>query len=306
MKSLSIDIESFSPVNLGKAGVYKYADHPDFQILLFSYAIDDGQVCTVDLASGAQIPVEILAALDDPKVVKWAFNAAFERTCLSAFLGRRLDPAGWRCSMVWAATLGLPLSLKDVGAVLSLDVQKMGEGKDLIKYFCMPDKDGVQHQPSDKPEGWRLFKTYNARDVEVETAIRHKLAHFPVPDYVWEQYEVDQRINDRGIRIDTKMATNAIIIDEHHREQALGRAREITGLDNPAAPIQLHHWLTEKGCELESMAKSDVQTALENATGRVREALELRQELSKSSVAKYRTMIAATTKDGRAHDLLQF
>lgn len=306
MKSLSIDIETFSPVNLGKAGVYKYANDTAFQILLFSYAVDDGEVSTVDVASGEQIPVDVLAALDNPEIVKWVFNASFERTCISAYLGKRIDPAGWRCSMVWAATLGLPLSLKDVGAVLNLDAQKMSAGKDLIKYFCVPDKDGHQHQPSDNPDAWVLFKTYNARDVEVETAIRHKLANFPVPDYVWGQYEVDQRINDRGIRIDSQLAANAIVIDEEHRGQALARARELTGLENPAAPIQLHHWLAEHGCQLESMAKVDVQTALEGATGQVREALELRQELSKSSVAKYRTMIAATTKDGRAHGLLQF
>lgn len=306
MNSLSIDIETFSPVNLAKAGVYKYADNPAFQILLFSYAMDDGTVHTVDVASGERLPADVLAALDDPQVVKWAFNASFERTCLSAYLGRRLDPARWRCSMVWAATLGLPLSLKDVGAVLYLDAQKMSEGKDLIKYFCIPDKNGHQHQPSDDPAGWVLFKTYNARDVEVETAIRHKLAHFPVPDYVWEQYEVDQRINDRGIRIDSQLATNAISIDEAHREQALARAQELTGLENPASPLQLQEWFNQHGCRVESMAKEAVADALASATGDVREALELRQELSRSSVAKYRKMMDANCTDGRAHGLLQF
>lgn len=304
--SIACDVETFSPVNLAKAGVYKYADHRDFQILLFSYAIDDSEVQTVDLALGEQIPAEILSALDDPQVVKWAYNASFERTCLSAYLGRRLDPAGWRCSMVWAATLGLPLSLKDVGAVLNLDVQKMSEGKDLIKFFCIPDKHGHQHQPSEDPERWKLFAAYNARDVEVETLIRRKLSKFPVPEDVWEQYEADQRINDRGIRIDTTLATSAIAIDDAHRTQALARAQTLTGLDNPASPLQLQAWLTEHGCELESLTKTAVDEALAAATGPAREALELRQELSRSSVAKYRKMMDATCTDSCAHGLLQF
>lgn len=300
MRTLSIDIETFSPISLAKSGVYKYCNHPDFQILLFSYAEDESTVCTVDLASGEQLPAKILRALDDPAVVKWAYNASFERTCLSAYLGRQLDPAGWRCSMVWAATLGLPLSLKNVGAVLNLDSQKMSEGKSLIKYFCIPDKHGHQRLPGSDPDGWRLFKTYNARDVEVETQIRGKLANFPVPDYLWEQYEVDQRINDRGIRIDATLAANAITIDESHRAQAL------TGLDNPASPLQLQEWLNQHGCPIESMAKESVDDALAYASGEVKEALELRQELSRSSVAKYRKMMAATCTDQRTHGLLQF
>lgn len=306
MRTLSIDIETYSPISLAKAGVYKYCNHPDFEILLFSYAIDGCAVRTVDLASGEQLPAEILRALDDPVVVKWAYNAAFERACLSAYLGRRLDPAGWRCSMVWAATLGLPLSLKDVGTVLNLDAQKMEAGKNLIKYFCVPDKHGHQRLPGSDPDGWRLFKIYNARDVQVETAIRQKLAHFPVPDYLWSQYEVDQRINDRGIRIDTTLATNAITIDESHRAQALARAQELTGLDNPASPLQLQEWLNQHGCPIESMAKNAVDEALVSASGEVKEALELRQELSRSSVAKYRKMMDATCTDQRTHGLLQF
>lgn len=306
MRTLSIDIETYSPISLTKAGVYKYCNHPDFQILLFSYAIDSCTVRTVDLASGEQLPAKILRALDDPAVVKWAYNAAFERTCLSAYLGRRLDPAGWRCSMVWAATLGLPLSLKDVGKVLNLDAQKMDEGKDLIKHFCVPDDNSQRRLPSSDPAGWRLFKSYNARDVQVETAIRHKLANFPVPEYVWEQYEVDQRINDRGIRIDTTLAANAITIDEEHRAQALARAQELTGLDNPASPLQLQEWLKQHGCPIESMAKESVDDALVSASGEVKEALELRQELSRSSVAKYRKMMDAACIDQRAHGLLQF
>lgn len=306
MRTLSIDIETYSPISLAKSGVYKYCNHPDFEILLFSYAIDDCAVRTVDLASGEQLPAEILRALDDPVVVKWAYNAAFERACLSAYLGRRLDPAGWRCSMVWAATLGLPLSLKDVGTVLNLDAQKMEAGKNLIKYFCVPDKHGHQRLPGSDPDCWRLFKSYNARDVQVETAVRHKLTNFPVPEYVWAQYEVDQRINDRGIRIDTTLATNAITIDESHRAQALARAQELTGLENPASPLQLQEWLNQHGCTIESMAKESVDEALASASGEVKEALELRQELSRSSVAKYRKMIDVTCTDQRAHGLLQF
>ncbi|EFU80550.1 DNA polymerase [Mobiluncus curtisii] len=306
MRTLSIDIETYSPVILAKAGVYKYCNHPDFKILLFSYAIDSCTVRTVDLASGEQLPDAVLDALADSAVTKWAYNASFERTCLSAYLGRLLDPAGWRCSMVWAATLGLPLSLKDVGKVLNLDAQKMDEGKDLIKHFCVPDDNSQRRLPSSDPAGWKLFKMYNARDVEVETAIRQKLADFPVPDYLWEQYEVDQRINDRGIRIDTTLAANAIAIDEEHRAQALARAHKLTGLDNPASPLQLQEWLNQHGCPIESMAKESVDDALANATGQVREALELRQELSRSSVAKYRKMIDVTCTDQRAHGLLQF
>lgn len=306
MRTLSIDIETYSPISLAKSGVYKYCNHPDFEILLFSYAIDDCAVRTVDLASGEQLPAEILRALDDPAVVKWTYNASFERTCLSAYLGRRLDPAGWRCSMVWAATLGLPLSLKDVGTVLNLDAQKMSEGKNLIKYFCVPDENSQRRLPSSDPAGWKLFQSYNARDVQVETAIRQKLANFPVPDYLWGQYEVDQRINDRGIRIDTTLATNAITIDESHRAQALARAQELTGLDNPASPLQLQEWLNQHGCTIESMAKESVDEALASASGEVKEALELRQELSRSSVAKYRKMMDATCTDQRTHGLLQF
>ena len=306
MKTLALDLETYSAVNLAQCGVYRYCDDPSFRILLCSYAIDDGDVVTVDLASGEQLPPEVVAALDDPSVVKWAYNAAFERTCLSEHLGYRLDPSGWRCSMVWAATLGLPLSLKSVGTVLGLDHQKLAEGKDLIRYFSLPTKTGTRHLPSDEPAAWELFKQYNARDVEVETAIRRKLSHHPVPDYLWEQYEVDQRINDRGTHIDTQLATNAMACDEQYRQRALTRAKALTGLDNPASPLQLQGWLTERGCRISSMAKEDVDSALDTATGEVKEALELRQDLSKSSVAKYRKMADATCTDRRAHGLLQF
>lgn len=306
MDCLALDLETFSPASLAKAGVYRYADDPAFEILLCSYAINDGDVVTVDVACGQKLPEDLNEALQDPGVVKWAWNASFERMCLSKHLGQRLDPKGWRCSMIWAATLGLPLSLKDAGAVLGLDKQKMGEGRDLIKYFCTPDKDGGRHRPGDDPDGWELFKKYNARDAEVETAIRHKLSHHPVPEFVWAQYETDQRINDRGIRIDTTLVENAIQIDAQHRSEALEQAQELTGLDNPASPIQLRQWLNDHGCGIESMSKTDVEQALETAEGDVRRALELRQELSRSSVAKYQAMARATTSAGRAHGLLQF
>ncbi|MBS6275967.1 MAG: DNA polymerase [Actinomycetaceae bacterium] len=306
MKTLALDLETYSAVNLAQCGVYRYCYDPSFRILLCSYSVDDGDVVTVDLASGDQLPDDVIAAFNDPDVVKWAYNAAFERTCLSAYLGHRLDPAGWRCSMVWTATLGLPLSLKDVSAVLGLGHQKLAEGKDLIRYFSLPTKTGNRHQPSDDPTAWELFKQYNARDVEVETAIRRKLSHHPVSDYLWAQYEADQRINDRGIHIDARLATNAMECDEHYRERALARAQEITGLENPASPLQLQGWLQKQGCDISSMAKEEVDTALNIATGVVKEALELRQNLSKSSVAKYRKMADATCADGRAHGLLQF
>lgn len=306
MDCLALDLETFSPVSLAKSGVYRYADDPAFEILLCSYAINDKDVKTVDLPCGQKLPKELIEALRDPGVVKWAWNAAFERICLSRYLENQLDPKGWRCSMVWAATLGLPLSLKDAGAVLGLDKQKMGEGKDLIKYFCTQNKDGGRHCPGDDPAAWELFKTYNGRDVEVETAIRHKLSHHPVPEFVWSQYETDQRINDRGIRIDTTLVENAIVIDEQHRQETLKQARELTGLENPASPIQLRQWLNDQGCSIETMSKTDVEQALETAEGEVRRALELRQELSRSSVAKYQAMARATTSAGRAHGLLQF
>lgn len=319
---ISIDLETYSPTNLSKTGVYPYAAHPDFQILLFGYAIDDEPVQVVDLASGEKLPGEIRAALVDPQVTKWAFNASFERICLSAWLHRHhpellpegefLDPAQWRCSMVWAAYLGMPMSLDQVAKVLDLPVKKDTAGKKLIKQFCTPatpnliNKGKGRNLPSSDPAGWQAFKEYNRRDVEVEQTIHTKLARFPVPDAEWEAYALDQRINDDGIKLDATLVDAAVTLDEKHREATLARARELTGLENPNSPIQLKEWLSTRGCHLESLAKAEVETALESATGVVKEVLKLRGDLAKSSVKKYQAMQNVAGNDGRARGLLQF
>ena len=319
---ISIDLETYSPTNLSKTGVYPYAAHPDFQILLFGYAIDDEPVQVVDMASGEKIPSEILAALVDPQVTKWAFNATFERICLSAWLHRHhsellpegefLDPTQWRCSMVWAAYLGMPMSLDQVAKVLNLPVKKDTAGKKLIKQFCTPatpnliNKGKGRNLPSSDPAGWQAFKEYNRRDVEVEQTIHTKLARFPVPDAEWEAYTLDQRINDAGIKLDATLVDAAVTLDDKHREATLARARELTGLKNPNSPIQLKEWLSTRGCHLESLAKAEVETALETATGVVKEVLELRGDLAKSSVKKYQAMQQVAGADGRARGLLQF
>ena len=312
MKSISIDIETFSSVPLAKAGVYKYAESEDFEILLFGYSVDGGEVQVVNLASGEEIPDEILAALTDETVTKWAFNAMFERVCLSRHLGIRLHPNSWRCSMIWAATLGLPLSLKDVGTVLRLDRQKMEEGKDLIRYFCVPCKASksnggrTRNLPADAPEKWKLFTEYNKRDVETEMAIQARLKKFPVPESEWENYVIDQEINDRGILVDTTFVTQAICCDERSKAVCLERAQNLTDLENPNSPLQLMDWLHGKGLSVESLAKSEVTKMLKTATGNVREVLELRQQLSKTSVKKYMAMEAVTGADHRARGLFQF
>lgn len=312
MKSISIDIETFSSVPLAKAGVYKYAESEDFEILLFGYSVDGGEVQVVNLASGEEIPDEILAALTDETVTKWAFNTMFERVCLSRHLGIRLHPNSWRCSMIWAATLGLPLSLKDVGTVLRLDCQKMEEGKDLIRYFCIPCKatksngGRTRNLPADAPEKWKLFTEYNKRDVETEMAIQARLKKFPVPESEWENYVIDQEINDRGILVDTTFVTQAICCDERSKAVCLERAQNLTDLENPNSPLQLMDWLHGKGLSVESLAKSEVTKMLKTATGDVREILELRQQLSKTSVKKYMAMEAVTGADHRARGLFQF
>lgn len=312
MKRLSIDLETYSSVDLGKSGVYKYAESEDFEILLFAYSIDDGEVKVVDLASGEIIPEEILVALSDESIEKWAFNANFERACLSRFLGERLNPKGWYCTMIWSAYLGLPLSLEKVGEVLKLDKQKMNEGKALIRYFsipCKPTKTNgmrTRNLPHHDLEKWSTFKEYNQRDVETEMEIKKKLSAFPMPQSEWENYWIDQNINDRGILIDEVLVDSAIKFDEILRDENMDRAIGLTGLENPNSPMQLKEWLNKKGLEIDSLAKKDVESALKNAEGDIKEVLELRQELSKSSVRKYDAMKNVKGKDNRARGLIQF
>lgn len=312
MKKMSIDIETFSSVDLGKSGVYKYAESEDFEILLFAYSIDDGEVKVIDLASGEIIPEEILSALSDESIEKWAFNANFERVCLSRFLGKKLKPQGWYCTMIWSAYLGLPLSLEKVGEVLKLDKQKMNEGKALIRYFsipCKPTKTNgmrTRNLPHHDLEKWSTFKEYNQRDVETEMAIKKKLSAFPMPQSEWENYWIDQNINDRGILIDEVLVDSAIKFDEILREENMLRAIELTSLENPNSPLQLKEWLNKKGLEIDSLAKKDVESALKNVEGDIKEVLELRQELSKYSVRKYDAMKNVKGKDNRARGLIQF
>ncbi len=314
MKTLSIDIETYSATKLAKAGVYRYSEDSDFEILLFGYSADGGPVQVVDLAAGEQLPDDVLSALTDPAVLKTAFNAQFERVCLSRYLGyptgTYLDPSSWHCTMVWAATLGLPLSLEGVGAVLGLEKQKLKEGKDLIRYFCTPaktrDGDTFRHYPTDAPEKWALFKAYNLRDVETEMAIQDRLAKFPVTESKWRNYVLDQQINDRGIRLDLALVQQAIACDEQFKQTHMEMAKAVTGLDNPNSPAQLKAWLAEQGVEVESLSKASVLDLLESASGEVELALSLRQELAKSSVKKYTAMQTVVGADSRARGLIQF
>ena len=317
---LSIDIETYSSVDLSKCGVYKYAASPDFEILLFGYSVDGGAVKVVDFTQGEDLPQEILLALLDDKTPKWAFNCSFERTCIARFLqdkgllaeGEFLSPASWYCSMVWSAYMGLPLSLKGVGAVLGLEQQKMAEGQELIRYFCCPCKPTKtngghrRNLPADAPDKWELFKKYNQRDVEVELAIKERLAKFPVPDSVWREYHQDQEINDRGILVDMPLVRNAITISQKCTKENLQRAQAITGLENPNSPIQLKEWLASNGISVDSLAQAEVERLLKEATGQVRELLTLRQQLSKSSVKKYTAMVNVAGVDDRARGLFQF
>ena len=314
MKQLSIDIETFSPEPLAKCGVYRYCQAPEFEVLLFGYSVDSGPVRVVDLTAGECIPADVLAALTDPAVSKWAFNAQFERVCLSRYLGypvgQYLAPDSWYCTMVWSATLGLPLSLEGAGAVLGLEKQKLKEGKDLVRYFCTPAKarDGsiFRHLPTDAPEKWAAFKAYNLRDVETEMSIQQRLSRFPVSQEEWENYHLDQRINDRGILLDRTLVTQAIRCDERFKRTHLEQARSVTGLENPNSPAQLKAWLAEKGVEAESLSKASVLELLSHAEGEVELALSLRQELAKSSVKKYTAMESVVCPDNRARGLIQF
>ena len=316
MKTLSIDLETYSSADIGKTGVYRYSESPDFEILLFGYSIDGAPVQLVDLTCGERVPEEVRDALSDPSVTKWAFNASFERICLSRWLGlpsgTYLEPDQWRCSMIWSAYLGLPLSLVGVGAVLKLDKQKLDTGKDLIRYFCKPcrptKKNGgrTRNLPRHDPGKWEQFKSYNLRDVETEMEIQKKLARFPVPEFVWDEYHLDQEINDRGIRVDMQMVENAIDVDGWSRFDLKTQLQDLTALENPNSVAQMKAWLTQHGMEIESLGKKEVAAMLKDAPPDMREALVLRQQLAKSSVKKYQAMQNCVCADGRAHGMFMF
>lgn len=328
--SLEIDIESFSSVDLKKCGVYKYAESPDFEILLFGVSVDGGEVTVYDLASGDTVPKEIIKAISDDSVIKWAYNASFERVCISVWLRRNypqyfssysieddtvrnyLDPSSWRCSLVWGAYMGLPLSLEGIGKVLKLENQKMAEGKALIRYFCVPCKPTkanggrTRNLPEHDPVKWSTFIAYNKRDVETEMTIQQKLSKFPVPDFLWEEYHLDQEINDRGIQLDMVLVEQAIAIDERSREELSAKMRQLTALENPNSVQQMKEWLTKHGLEVDSLDKKAVKELLKTAPPELAEVLELRRQLAKSSVKKYRAMQNAVCADGRARGMFQF
>lgn len=332
MKNISIDIETFSDIDLNKCGVYKYAESPNFEILLFGYAVDGDKVQVIDLAQGEHIPQEIIDALTDDEVTKWAFNANFERVCLSRYLSdlgvsldpfhdnhplstecaRFLNPEGWRCSMVWATTMGLPLSLKGVGQVLKLEDQKMDEGKALIKYFSVPcaatkaNGGRTRNMPFHDPEKWETFKAYNQRDVEVKMAIQQRLTNFPVPDFVWDEYHIDQEINDRGVRLDMDLVKEAIEMDTRSWTELTTAMKDITELDNPNSVQQMKQWLSDNGLETDSLGKKVVAELIKTAPLELQTVLELRQQLAKSSVKKYQTMERAVCDDGRARGMFMF
>lgn len=316
IKTLSIDLETFSDVDLAKCGVYRYVESPAFEILLFGVSVNGSDVVVYDLVQGEKIPAEILAALTDNSVIKWAFNATFERVCLSKYLGlpvgEYLDPQSWGCSMIWAAYMGLPLSLAGAGAVLGLPEQKLKEGKELIKYFCVPctptKANGfrTRNLPEHAPEKWAQFKAYNKRDVEVEMSIQDKLRKFPVPDFVWEEYCLDQQINDRGIALDMAVVENAITFDERSKALLSAKMQSLTSLENPNSVQQMKQWLSENGLEVDSLGKKEVASMLKTAPPQLAEVLELRQQLAKFSVKKYQAMKNAVCSDGRAHGMFQF
>lgn len=312
MKTISIDIETYSSVSLQKSGVYKYAESKDFEILLFAYSVDGGEVQVVDIAAGECIPAEVLAALSDDSIQKWAFNAAFERVCLSNYLGVWLAPEGWYCTMIWSATLGLPLSLEGVGSVLGLEKQKLTEGKTLIRYFCVPcagtktNGGRTRNLPEHDDAKWQLFKTYNARDVETEMGIQAKLSRFPVSEQLWDEYHLDQQINDRGIGIDRTLVEQAITIDEKVKYKLSIEMQQLTNLENPNSVQQLKGWLAGNGLEMESLGKKEVAGVIKDVPRELAEVLMLRQQLAKSSVRKYTAMEKAVCQDGRARGMFQF
>ena len=328
--TLSIDVETFSNVDLKKCGVYKYAESPDLEILLFGVSVDGGEATVYDLASGDTVPEEIIQALADDSVIKWAYNASFERVCISVWLRRNypqyfssysiegdtvrhyLDPASWRCSLIWGAYMGLPLSLEEIGKVLKLENQKMAEGKALIRYFCVPCKPTkanggrTRNLPEHDPVKWSTFIAYNKRDVETEMEIQQKLSKFPVPDFLWEEYHLDQEINDRGVQLDMVLVEQAIAIDKHSREELSAKMRQLTALENPNSVQQMKEWLTKHGLEVDSLDKKAVKELLKTAPPELAEVLELRRQLAKSSVKKYQAMQNAVCADGRARGMFQF
>ena len=316
MQTLSIDLETYSDQPLAKTGVYRYVESPDFEILLFAYSVDGGPVQQIDLACGEKIPSEILCALEDDKVTKWAFNANFERICLSRFLGYPtgdyLEPDSWKCSMIWAAYMGLPLSLVGAGAVLGLEKQKLTEGKDLIKYFCQPcaptksNGQRTRNLPEHAPDKWLAFKRYNIRDVETEMSIQSRLSKYPVPDSVWEEYHLDQEINDRGVGLDMELVRQAIQMDGRSRSELTQAMKELTSLDNPNSVQQMKQWLADNGVETDTLGKKAVAELLKTAPQQLQKVLTLRQQLAKSSVKKYQAMETAVCADGRARGMFQF
>ena len=330
MQEISIDLETYSDVNLQKCGVYRYAESSNFEILLFGYAVDGGEVQVVDIARGEKIPQGIIEALTDDAVTKWSFNSSFERICLSVWLQKNypayfysysinedtvvdyLDPSAWKCSMIWAAYMGLPLSLAGAGTVLGLEEQKLKEGKDLIRYFCVPCKPTkvnggrTRNLPEHDMEKWNTFVFYNKRDVEVEMSIQDRLKKFPVPDFVWDEYHLDQEINDRGIALDIDVVENAIAFDAKSKAELSEKMQELTDLDNPNSVVQMKQWLSDNGLEMDSLGKKDVAQAVKTAPKELAEVLQLRQQLSKSSVKKYQAMQNAVCEDGRARGMFQF
>ena len=332
IQNLSVDLETYSSIDLSKCGVYKYAEAEDFEILLFGYSVDGGDVEVVDLAAGECIPQEVLDALTDDSVTKWAFNAAFERVCLSRYLSdlgvsldpfrdnhplsqecvRYLNPESWKCSMIWSAYLGLPLSLEGVGAVLGLEKQKLTEGKDLIRYFCVPCKPTKANSGRTRnlylhdADKWERFKAYNKRDVEAEMQIQAKLAKYPMPEFVWEEYHIDQEINDRGIAIDMTLVEQAIAMDERSKKALTNKMKQLTELENPNSVVQMKQWLLDNGLEMESLGKKEVADVLKTAPAHLKEVLSIRQQLAKSSVKKYQAMQNAACSDHRARGMFQF
>lgn len=312
MKTISLDLETYSDIDINKAGVYRYVDSPEFKILLFAYAVDGGEVQLIDLTHGERIPKEVVDALSNPAITKWAYNASFERVALSAFLGMPtgtyLDPEGWKCSMVWAATLGLPMGLAKVGEVLALDKQKMSEGRDLIRKFCIPNKKtGERLMPEEAPDDWETFRSYNIRDVETEMGIQRRISAFPCSDELWQEYWIDQRINDRGVEVDLTLAKSAVEMSGVLSQDLKERLRDLTGLENPNSTAQLDLWLREHGVDMDSLGKKEVAAVIDDTEDPlIKEVLQLRLQSAKSSVKKYETMLRATCSDGRARGMFQF